>query len=108
MILRTWRGTVRRGSEESYIDYLKTKTFPAIEKLKGFVKAQILSCEIDQGTEFCVTTQWESLEAIRAFAGDALMSAVVPVEVQGWMVSFDQHVQHYEIDFEFCSSHHER
>ena len=101
MILRTWHGTVRAGCERLYIDHLKSQTFPAINKLNGFVQAQILRRHTDRGTEFCVMTKWASMDAIRAFAGDDTSTAVVPHEAQQLMVAYDRHVHHYELEYEF-------
>jgi len=42
-------------------------------------------------------TEWESREAIRAFAGDDIETAVVPSEVQAMMVRFERTVSHYEV-----------
>ena len=48
-----------------------------------------------EGTEFRIVTVWESLDAVRAFAGDEVELAVVPELVQRMMVRFDPRVTHY-------------
>ncbi len=42
-------------------------------------------------------TRWASIEAVRAFAGDAIASAVVEPEAAAALVRFDQSVQHYDL-----------
>ena len=43
--------------------------FPQLASLTGFIRATILRREVAEGTQFQVVTEWESLEAIRAFSG---------------------------------------
>jgi hypothetical protein len=40
---------------------------------------------------------WESLEAIRAFAGPDAETAVVPENVQTMMLEYDRRVRHYQV-----------
>ncbi len=44
-----------------------------------------------------VTTMWRSLDAIKAFAGDDITTAVVPPAAQALMVRYDDRAVHYEI-----------
>ena len=46
---------------------------------------------------FAVLTLWESLEAIRAFAGDDYEIAVVPPAARRVLGGFDERVAHYEV-----------
>ena len=46
--------------------------------------------------EFVVMTRWASLEAIRAFAGEALERAVVEPGAVAALERFDETVRHYE------------
>jgi hypothetical protein len=52
---------------------------------------------VPNGVEFLVVTQWASIEAVRAFAGAEVESAVVPEKVQDMMVTYDRAVRHYEV-----------
>jgi len=42
-------------------------------------------------------TLWASMAAIRAFAGNNAVEAVVPPEVRAMMIEYDKTVRHYEI-----------
>lgn len=97
MISRQWRGLARREHAASYVAHLQTETFPAIRRLRGFVNASILRRDVPQGVEFLVVTQWNSLDDIRAFAGDDVENAVVPQKVHDMMVDYDRIVRHYEV-----------
>ena len=69
MISRHWQGIAKPGEADKYIYHLKTDTFPKLSEIAGFVSASILTRGVDQGTEFLIVTEWESIEAIKAFAG---------------------------------------
>jgi len=97
VISRHWKGVAKPGQAEVYIDHLKSDTFPKLASLPGFLSASILKRAVEAGTEFHSVTVWESLDAIRAFAGPHADVAVVPPTVQGLMASFDAHVVHYEV-----------
>jgi heme-degrading monooxygenase HmoA len=97
MIARVWRGLAKTANAQDYVEHLKTDTFPQIRALPGFVDAAILRREVAQGIEFLVVTRWESLEAIRGFAGADAEAAVVPQNVQRMMLEYDHRVRHYEV-----------
>ena len=97
MISRHWRGLARRDAAAAYVEHLQTETFPAIRALPGYLGAHILQRDVPEGVEFLVVTEWQSLDAIRAFAGDDVETAVVPAKVQAMMVDYDRVVRHYEV-----------
>jgi heme-degrading monooxygenase HmoA len=97
MISRQWRGLAKASSAEAYIDHLRSETFPALEKLPGFMGATILRRTVPDGVEFLIVTTWASLEVIHAFAGVSPENAVVPGNVHDMMVDYDRVVRHYEI-----------
>ena len=97
MISRHWTGVARPGQADRYVEHLRAETFPALSGIPGFVRATILRRTVVTGTEFQIVTVWESLDAIRAFAGANPEVAVVPPVVQAMMVDYDRTVRHYEI-----------
>lgn len=97
MISRHWKGIVKTGCADAYIAHLDRDTFPALKRLSGFIEATILRRETDEGIEFQIVTVWQSLDAIRAFAGQDVTAAVVPEAAQRLMASYDRFVVHYEI-----------
>ena len=94
MISRQWRGLAKVAFAEAYVQHLHAETFPTLHKLPGFVGASILRRSVPEGVEFLVVTTWASVEAIRAFAGADVETAVVPRNVQEMMVAFDRVVRH--------------
>jgi len=99
MIERHWKGIARKERANEYIDHLRTDTFQEIKKIKGFISASILKSDVSQGVEFLVITRWETLGAIKQFAGEKIDAAVVPKLVQDIMLKYDEKVRHYEVNF---------
>ena len=100
-ISRHWRGVAKPEEADHYIHHLRNDTFPKLTGIEGFISASILRRSIREGTEFLIVTTWESLEAIRKFAGESASAAVVPLSVQAMMVEYDREVAHYEIVEEY-------
>jgi heme-degrading monooxygenase HmoA len=97
MISRHWKGVTRSELADAYIDHLRKDTFPKLSKIPGFIGASILRRIVSQGVEFLVITDWESLDAIREFAGEKPEAAVVPPVVHAMMVVYDKETRHYEV-----------
>ena len=97
MIERHWKGIAKTGDADRYIAHLMKDTFPKLSSMSGFIRASVLRNETDKGVEFLVVTVWESLDAIKQFAGNTFDIAVVPSVVQQMMVEFDKTVLHYEL-----------
>jgi len=79
------------------VKHLRTETFPALEKIPGFVDASILSRRLPVGVEFLIVTRWVSLQAIEAFAGSDPEVAVVPVKAAQMMIEYDGRARHFEV-----------
>lgn len=97
MISRQWKCILKEEAHDAYINFLNEVVFAAAKALPGFVEASILKREAEHGLEFMVTTLWEDLNSIKAFAGDDISLAMVPVAAQQMMISFDKTVTHYEV-----------
>lgn len=97
MISRQWCGLAKHAEADRYVEHLRTETFPLLARIPGFVDASILRRVLADGIEFRIVTTWQSLEAIRQFAGESAEEAVVPEKVQAMMVSYDRVVEHYDV-----------
>lgn len=97
MISRHWRGVAKAQRADDCVTHLRKEAFPALEALDGFVSAKILRRDADAGVEFLVITEWTSLDAIRAFAGDDPERAVVPPAVDAMMIGYERVVRHYDV-----------
>lgn len=97
MIERHWRGIAKLEESDNYIRHLHSKTFPQLESLNGFIDASILRRPVGKGVEFLIVTAWDSIDSIRAFAGEDVELANVPPEARVMMVEFEERVRHYEV-----------
>jgi heme-degrading monooxygenase HmoA len=100
MIARHWKGVTKSEEAENYIRHLQNETFPNLSRIDGFLSSAILKRAVSEGIEFLIVTKWESLDAIKQFAGEKLYTSVVPEKVQAMMVNYDREVSHYEIVYE--------
>jgi uncharacterized protein len=96
-ILRIWRArsTVEKVGE--YIQYATTKVFPALRAIEGHRGAYLLRRAVNDAVELVVLTLWESMEAVRKFAGVKAEKAVVDPEARALLTSFDESVRHFEV-----------
>ena len=78
MIGRLWHGWTAVDDAPRYEEHLRQHTFPLLCGIRGYVDGYVLRCDSGDRIEFAVLTLWESLEAIRTFAGDDYENAVVP------------------------------
>jgi uncharacterized protein len=102
MILRTWTGRADAGKEYGYIEHVTKRVFPALAAIEGHRGAYLLRRQVDRATrdgaiEFVVLTLWQSMEAVRRFAGDKPDRAVVEPEARAVLISFDEAVTHFDV-----------
>jgi heme-degrading monooxygenase HmoA len=97
VISRQCRGLAQPDQAQNYLKHLRTETFPTVRKLPGFVSTSVLSRRLENGIEFLIVTQWESLDAIAQFAGADLEAAVVPAKAAAMMIEYDRRVRHFEV-----------
>jgi heme-degrading monooxygenase HmoA len=99
MISRVWHGWTVPANADIYESLLKSEIFVGIQKrqISGFLEIQLFRRNLDDEVEFVTIMWFESLEAVRAFAGEDYEVAVVPAEARKLLSRFDQRSQHYEV-----------
>lgn len=97
MIARTWRGWTASKDEDAYVDYLNETGIREYRSTPGNRAAYILKRRTGERTEFVTLTFWESLDAIRGFAGDDIERAVFYPEDDRYLVDRETGVSHYEV-----------
>jgi heme-degrading monooxygenase HmoA len=97
MVLRLWRGYAAADESAAYPAHLLHTVRPKLEQLTGFRGLYLLRCPRPAEVEFLVLTLWESMDAVRAFAGEQPEVAVVEPEAQAALLRFDSTVSHYEV-----------
>ena len=97
MIARLWHGWTAPENADAYEEFLRTKMFPSIHRVPGYLGADLLRRDDGQEIAFVTITRFESLESVRAFAGEDYEQAVVEPEARALLSRFDDRSEHYEI-----------
>ena len=97
MIARIWRGVVRRVDGDAYAAYILDTGFAEYAASPGNRMAWMLRRDEDGRTEFLTFTLWESLDAIRAFAGEDVEASVHYPEDDRYLIERETTVAHYEV-----------
>jgi heme-degrading monooxygenase HmoA len=97
MTARIWTGTVRRADADVYADYIRATGFAAYGETPGNQGAWMLRRDDGEHTEFITLSMWESVDAIRAFAGEDIEAAVLYPEDERYLVDGASAVSHYEV-----------
>ena len=94
MIARLWRGRAANAANaEAYQRHVAGASIAGAAQVPGHRGAQVLR----RMTEFLVITLWESMDAIRRFAGKDPERAVVEPEANAVLAEYDDFVRHYEV-----------
>src|SRR5262249_55051958 len=97
MVIRQWRGLAKKEKELIYIDHFHQEVLPRLRQIAGFLGATVLRTEGRDGVELTVLTRWQSMEAIRAFAGTNLDVAVVAEEAKPCFHRYEKRVTHHTV-----------
>ena len=96
MIARFWTGAVRRADADTYGDYIRDTGFNEYAQTAGNRGAWLLRRDDGDRTEFITMSLWESVDAIKAFAGDDIEAAVLYPEDERYLVG-ESTVTHYDV-----------
>jgi heme-degrading monooxygenase HmoA len=98
MIARVWRGYAAREHADAYAAMLKPELLPGLSKAKGYRGSYLLRRDRGNEVEFVTIILWDSLDSIKAVAGDAYERAVVPEERRQHLLRWDDLAAHYDVD----------
>jgi heme-degrading monooxygenase HmoA len=99
MISRLWCGWTTPQNADAYETLLKTQIFPGIieRKIPGFRRIELLRRPDDDEVEFLTIMWFDSMDAVKAFAGARVEAAVVPPAARALLKGFDDVSAHYEV-----------
>jgi heme-degrading monooxygenase HmoA len=95
MIVRVFRAQPKRGKSAAFEEKARALSVPLVKKQPGLVAYFPGKPLDDQNGEFVMITVWDSIESLRAFAGDDFNAAVIPPEEIPLLESTS--VQHYTV-----------
>jgi hypothetical protein len=97
MITRLWRGWTTAEHADTYERFLLTELFPRMRGIAGFLGAEVLRRDDAQGeVAFVTLTRFDTLESVRAFAGDNYEIPVLEPPVRALLSHYDSRAQHFE------------
>jgi hypothetical protein len=99
MISRIWHGWTTPANAEAYEALLESEIFVGIQnrQIAGYRGIQLFRRDIGEEVEFVTVMWFDSIEAVRAFAGEDYAIAVVPPKARALLSRFDTRSQHYEV-----------
>jgi Antibiotic biosynthesis monooxygenase len=95
MITRIWRGWTAAHDADAYERFLLTDLLPSMRDIPGFRGAEVLRRPDGDEVAFVTLTRFDSLDAIRAFAGDDYEVPVLEPEALALLVRYDERALHY-------------
>jgi heme-degrading monooxygenase HmoA len=99
MISRIWHGYTKSENADAYESLLKEEIFVGIRgrRIPGFREIQLFRRDFGPEVEFVTVMWFDSLDAVRVFAGPDHEAAVVPPKARALLSRFDERSQHYEV-----------
>lgn len=99
MIARIWYGWTLPSNADAYESLLKTEIFVGIKErhIIGYRGIQLLRRKVGHEVEFVTVMWFDSIDAVRVFAGEDHEVAVVPPRARALLSRFDARSQHYEV-----------
>jgi heme-degrading monooxygenase HmoA len=98
LIARVWRGVVAVQDADVYADYIRETGFDQYAQTAGNRGAWLLRRDEGDRTEFITYSLWDSVDSIRAFAGDDIERAVYYPDDERYLVERDDRVAHYSVE----------
>ena len=98
MIARVWRGATLAEHADEYAAYLEETGMNGARELPGARGTLVLRRERAGYAEFETILLFDSLENVKAFAGDELDLAVFFEQDDRFLIERDLEVRHYEVD----------
>lgn len=99
MICRIWHGWTTATNADAYEQLLRSEVFHGIEqrRIPGYKGIELLRRPDGDSVEFVTLMWFDSLEAVRAFAGPNYEVAVVPAAARALLQRFDARSGHFEV-----------
>src|SRR5512134_1818378 len=99
MISRIWHGWTTVENADAYENLLKSEIFTGIadRHIPGYRGIHLLRRTLPSEVEFITLMWFDSLDAVRAFAGEDYEAAVVPPKARRLLSRFDERSAHYEV-----------
>jgi heme-degrading monooxygenase HmoA len=97
MIARIWRGWTKPEDADAYERLLREVVYPGLKDIPGYHGGYILRQERTDETEFVTVNLFESLDAVKAFAGPEYETPVFEPEARRLLSKVEPIARHYDV-----------
>ena len=99
---RVWHGWTTPANADAYESLLKSEIFTGIQnrQIAGYKGIHLFRRDVGDEAEFVTVMWFDSIGAVRVFAGEDYELAVVPAKARELLSRFDPRSQHYEVKVE--------
>jgi heme-degrading monooxygenase HmoA len=99
MIFRKWSGRIRAEDRDEYLAYVLETGASDYQNANGNLGFQLATRQLGDGTlEVSTMSWWESLDCVRAFAGEDPKHARYYPQDDKFLVEKPKYVEHYCIE----------
>lgn len=98
-IIRTWKGWTTLENAPIYEAILINEVFPTVKKkgVDGLEKVSISTMDKKEEVEFFLVLQFESIDAVKKFAGEIYQKAYIPDNAKRVLERYDETADHFEL-----------
>ena len=97
MIARIWRGMTAASNADEYLDYLRQTGLKEYHDTEGSRGVFVLRRIQGEHCEFVMISLWDSMDAVRRFAGENAEIAKYYPQDTHYLLELEPHVRHYEV-----------
>jgi len=99
MIARIWHGRTKRADAKAYEEMLRNEIFPSIaaRKIDGYRGAELFIREDDDEIEFLTLLRFNSMDAVKEFAGADEGKPVIYPKAEALLTRMDERSRHYQV-----------
>ena len=98
MITRIWRGITLKEKADAYLNYLRETGLKHYSETPGNLGVTVLRRNQGEHCEIVLISHWESMEAVRAFAGENPEKSVYYPEDEHYLLQMEPLVRLYDVD----------
>jgi hypothetical protein len=97
MIARHWRGWTEVQNADAYELFLQDKVLPGLWSIEGYRGGYVLRSNGPTEVEFVVINLFDSLDAVKRFAGEDYATAVFEPEARALLSRIEPMAMHYDV-----------
>jgi hypothetical protein len=97
MIGRLWSGRTAPADADAYEAFLRDDLLPDVALLEGARGAYVLRRDDGERVEFVTLTLFDSMAAVRGFAGENTDVPVIEPRAAELLAHYDERVRHFDV-----------